>query len=109
MKSEKVLGYFLLAAGLVLIIFSLRAAYGVLSATAFPAQIFKINSIVLSVPAQAGNPSVSVELLSGETASKFADLTLWYMLMFFFVSGGAKIAALGIQLLKEIKVSVKGN
>jgi hypothetical protein len=109
MKNEKILGYFLLIIGLILVAAAMRGAYTVFTGIAKPAQMFKISSVVFSVPGQAGNPATSVELLSGEVASKFADMGIWYILMLFVVSGGAKIASLGIQLIKEIKVVVKGS
>jgi len=46
-------------------------------------------------------------LISGEELNKLAAMVFWYMLMFFIVYAGGKIASLGVNLIREIKVEVK--
>ncbi len=107
-KTEKFIGYALLAAGLIIIAFSAYNAYLIFTGASAPPQVFKLESVVLNLNNNAGLVN-SLELISGENATKFTNMAVWYVLMFFLVQAGGKISSLGIQLLKEIKVIVKSK
>ena len=107
--TDKIIGYVLLVVGLILIIFAAYSMLDVFIGTREPPSILKINSITISVPVGLGAPPEKIELLSGTDVSKIANLGLWYILMFFFASIGSKIGGLGVQLIREIKVVVKGQ
>jgi hypothetical protein len=107
-KTEKVLGYALLAAGLVIIVLSAYNAYLIFTGASAPPQVFKMESVVINLNSNSG-PANSLELISGQNASKFTNMAVWYVLMFFLAQAGGKISSLGIQLLKEIKVVVKAK
>jgi len=102
-KNEKILGYILLVAGLLFILLAAYNAYTVFTGSGDPPEMFKMDSI--EIPATNNSPAVP--LMSGENFSKLMDLVCWYILMLFFAQAGSKIASLGIQLIKEIKVIVK--
>jgi hypothetical protein len=45
-----------------------------------------------------------IEILSGEEINKIANMSLYFLFMFFIASAGSRISDLGIKLLKEIKL-----
>ncbi len=104
-KNEKILGYVLLGAGLLFILLTAHSVYAVFTGISAAPQIFKMDSI--EIPAANGAPAVAI--MSGKNLSKLMDLGGWYILMFFLAQAGAKIAGLGIQLIKEIRVTVKSK
>jgi hypothetical protein len=104
-KNEKILGYVLLGVGLLFILLSAHNSYTAFTGSANPPEMFKMESI--EIPATNNSPAVP--LMSGKNFSKLMDLVCWYILMFFFAQAGSKIASLGIQLVKEIKVTVKSK
>ena len=81
--------------------------YNVFTGVMAPPALFTLKDIVVSVPMQGGMGRVSMELVSGANASKFLNMGIWYMLMGFVASAGSRVANLGVQLLREIKVVVK--
>ena len=103
--NEKILGYILLSVGLLFIMLSAYNIYTVFTGSASAPNMFKIDSI--EIPATNNSPAVP--LMSGENFSKLMNLIPWYILMFFFVLAGGKIASLGIQLIKDIKVTIKSK
>ena len=107
-RAEKIIGYVLLGAGLVLILLAVNSAYTVFTGAGNPPALFKMDSIVINVNNPSGGTN-SVELLSGAIASRFADMVSWYILMFFLLQAGAAIAGLGIKLVKEIRLTVKSR
>ncbi len=107
-KTEEIIGYVLLGAGLIFILLAAYNVYTIFTGVSAPPEVFKMKSIVLNVNNNAGGTN-SVELVSGKVASKFMDMSVWYILMFFLVQAGSKIASLGIQMVKKIKVIVKSK
>ncbi|MFA6218113.1 MAG: hypothetical protein WDL87_10735 [Candidatus Omnitrophota bacterium] len=105
----KILGYVLLAAGLIIIIVSMSNAYTVFSGNHNAPQVITLESITVSVPGERGSAGATVEIISGNVATKFANMLIWYVLMVFVMMGGSKIAGVGASLLREIKVVVKGE
>jgi hypothetical protein len=108
-KTERMTGFILLGVGLLLIFIAVNCVYTIFSGAATPPELFKIDSITISVPTGTDTSTKPMELLKGEQASKFINMAVWYILMLFILSAGSKIAGLGVQLLREIKVVVKGN
>jgi hypothetical protein len=104
-KNEKILGYILLSAGLLFILLTAYNIYTVFTGSGSAPEIFKMETI--EIPATNNSPAVP--LMSGNNFSKLMDMVSWYILMFFFAQAGSKIASIGIQLIKEIKVTVKSK
>jgi len=107
-KTEGIIGYGLLGVGLIFIFLAAYNVYTVFTGVSAPPEVFNLESISLNANNNAGGTN-SVELVSGKTASKFMDMSVWYILMFFMVQAGGKIASLGIQMVKEIKVVLKNK
>jgi hypothetical protein len=105
MKDEKIVGYVLLAVGLVLIFFSIFQMVQVFGGANPPPNLFNFSDIRFPLPEQ----DEMVTVMSGEELSKIADLSMWYLLMFFVMWAGGKIASLGVNLIKETKMEAKGR
>jgi hypothetical protein len=106
-KDYKAVGYGLLIAGLIMIIYSVFSMYSVYTGATPPPPVIQMNSVTISLPTGAGIPPVQTELISGTDSSKLVNMGIWYALMFFVVSAGGRISGLGVQLIREIKVEVK--
>jgi hypothetical protein len=48
------------------------------------------------------------QVISGQDMNKAAGMLFWFVLMAFILWAGGKIASLGVNLLREIKVEIKG-
>jgi hypothetical protein len=101
-KDEKIVGYILLAAGVIVIFFSIYQMWIVFTGGSPAPKLFNFADV--SIPGAQGQ---NILLISGQELSKLADLAFWYILMFFIVWAGGKIASLGVDLLREIKVEIK--
>jgi len=101
-RDEKIVGYVLLAVGVVVIFFSIYQMWVVFTGGSPPPKLFNFSDV--SIPGAQGQ---NVILMSGQELSNLADLAFWYILMFFIVWAGGKIASLGVDLLREIRVEIK--
>jgi len=101
-KDEKIVGYVLLAIGVIVIFFSIYQMWVVFTGGSPPPELFNFSDV--SVPAAQGQ---NILLMSGQELSKLAALAFWYILMFFILWAGGKIASLGVDLLREIRVEIK--
>ncbi len=106
-KDYKAVGYALLVAGLVLIIYSVYSLYSVYSGATPAPSVIQMNSVTISLPTSAGMPPVQTELLSGRESTKLVNMGIWFALMTFIASAGGRIGGLGVNLIREIKVTVK--
>jgi hypothetical protein len=104
-NPEKIIGYVLLGIGVLFIVIALHNVYTVFTGVAAAPEMFKIANIKIDLPNNTG----SAELVAGDVASKFLNLMLWYILMFFLATAGNLIAGLGVTLLRQIKVTVKSK
>ncbi|MCX7927394.1 MAG: hypothetical protein N2606_04585 [Candidatus Omnitrophica bacterium] len=104
-NTEKFVGYCLLILGLFIIIFSAYQVYIVFVGIANPPRVMNFEDITMQLP----NIQGKVEIFASDILNKIGNLILWYLVMFFMVSCGHKIANLGIFLLRQIKVSVKAK
>jgi hypothetical protein len=119
--NNKVVGYLLLSIGLIAIFFSAFSVYSVFTGKTQPVQLFNSDGISLDLgklmggqmpPEQAEqlgnvqNPAQS-ELIKPELINKPLNLSAHLFLMGFLVNAGFRIASLGNQLLRPIKVKLK--
>lgn len=102
LKGEKIVGYVLLAVGVVVIFFSIYQMWVVFTGGSPAPKLFNFSDV--SIPGAQGQ---NVLLMSGQELNKLADLAFWYILMFFILWAGGKIASLGVDLLREIRVEIK--
>lgn len=117
--SEKVVGYLLLVLGILLIIGSALGAFLVLSGKLQPFQVLTLPPITLDLSGlmQAENPdaqlppqaNLETELIKSDIINKPLNLVAHLLFMAFLVNVGFKISTLGVQLLRPIRVSVRGE
>lgn len=119
---DKTLGYILLAAGVVLIITTLIWVFITLTGKAKVSQAFNIEAPSIPIPApnlsldesslppqivgavkQSQPQQQSIKLFSNEVFSNLINMGVFYMLAMFVASTGAKIASIGVQLIKNPK------
>ena len=100
--SEKFTAYFLLIAGIIVIVLSSFQIYRVFTGRVRPFSLFRLSGLTIQIP-QA--PSGQMELLRGSDLTAIADLSAYYFLMSFFLNVGFKVSSLGIQLLRPIVVN----
>jgi hypothetical protein len=102
-KTEKIIGYVLLALGIILLIFSIIEMIDVYYGYAAPPKLFSIGDISLSL----GNNSVNASTIQGAQVSQLPNLFFWFLLMGFVLLAGGKIASLGVNMIKEIQVEIR--
>ena len=102
-KNEKILGYVLLGLGIALMLFSIVEMLTVYFGNNLPPNLVSTSDI--SLP--GGQNGANVTFLSGVELSQILNLSFWYLLMFFIMAAGGKIASLGVSMVKDIKVEVK--
>ena len=106
-KDYKAVGYALLIAGLILIIWAVYSMYNVYTGAAPPPSVIEMKGVSISLPTGTGTPPVQAELISGRDSSKLVNMGFWFALMTFVASAGGRIGGLGVKLIREIKVEVK--
>jgi len=106
---EVILGYILLCIGLICMAFALLCAYQVFTNAKSPPEIFQMESAAFSFSPYSNAPAVETKFFLDPSIKTVVNMLLYYMLMFFILSAGAKISSLGIQLLRRIKVEVKNK
>ena len=104
--NEKVVGYVLLAVGVVMIFFSVYLMFNVFTGASAPPSLFNFSDVSFPIP-QPDGTSETVHIISGQDMNRMAAMGFWYMLMFFIAYAGGKVASLGVNLIKEIRVEVK--
>ena len=127
LKADKVLGYLLLSIGLIFILWTVFSIYGVLTGKTKPAQVFNVQAPEITLPSvgsQATLPEglqlpggislntsdqnpTKVKIIPDEVFNGLLNIGIYYLLMMFIASSGAKISSIGIQLVKDIKVEIK--
>jgi peptidoglycan biosynthesis protein MviN/MurJ (putative lipid II flippase) len=102
LKDEKTVGYILLTIGIIFIFFSIYEMMNVFTGASPPPSLFNFSDIYF--PGPEGS---SVLMISGREMNKLVAMTFWYILMFFIMFAGGKIASLGVNLIREIRVEIK--
>ena len=114
--AAKILGYFLLIIGLVLIGFSLISIYFVFTQKSSPTTIFHQSSIYINprqfipqdVPDQLNEEKLSelapIEILSQDTINTALNLAAHLIFMGFVSSVGFKLSSLGIQIIRSLAI-----
>lgn len=106
MKFDKVAGYILLAVGLGMMLSAAFLLFNVVTGASDPPRLFEFSDVSIPIPQPEGG-SETVEILSGQEMSRMAAMGFWYLLMFFIVLVGGRIASLGVNLIREIRVEIK--
>jgi hypothetical protein len=121
--SEKVIGYILLAAGILLIILTTFSMYNVFTKKSKPVELFNLGGISLDLsqmlsgdlsPAQReqlakSNFQTETEIIKEDLINAPLNYAAHLMLMSFIAGAGFKIAKLGVMFLRPIKVKLKSQ
>jgi len=97
-KNGKIVGYVLLALGVVVIFFAVFEMIFVFTGMNAPPKLFSFQDISAN----------GARVISGQDMNKAAGMLVWFVLMAFIMWAGGKIGSLGVNLLREIKVEIKG-
>lgn len=115
MNYNKIIGYVLLAAGILLIILTLYHSYNIFTGISQPPLLFKIEEPVSAVKSQLESGGISQELqeqIKGgvvkqvgqiipiEAISKALNLFIWSTFAWLLVFAGAQVAGIGIKMVK---------
>src|SRR3972149_2643810 len=115
-NSEKLLGYVLLLIGLVFILVATFSIYRVLTGKSTPPKIFDVESPTFNLPtanlnvpegvnlpegfAVSQSNNNSIKIIPDEVYNTVLNMGINYLAMMFIASSGAKIAGIGIKLIK---------
>ena len=97
-KNGRIVGYVLLAVGVAVIFFAVFEMILVFTGSNGPPKLFNFQDISVN----------GTLVVSGQNINKASGLLVWFVLMAFVMWGGGKVASLGVNLLREIKVEIKG-
>ena len=97
-KNRRTVAYVLLAVGVAVIFFAVFEMIFVFTGMNAPPKLFSFQDI-------SANGS---RVISGQDMNKAAGMLVWFVLMVFIMWAGGKIGSLGVNLLREIKVELKG-
>lgn len=116
MNYTKVIGWILLLAGAALIGWILLSSYNIFTGKTEAPIIFKAETEEKSALSETKNLSIQAEiqkemekmigeqlkgLLPFDTLPRLLNLTVWTMLAWILIFGGAQISGLGIKLIKN--------
>lgn len=117
--KEKVTGYTLLIIGIVIMIFSVTGVYMVFSGKTDAFKVFSLPPITLDLSGLMAteNPEMELppqanletELVKSEVLNSPLNLIAHLLFMGFLLNAGFKISSLGVQMLRPIKVKVRGD
>ena len=111
--SEKVVGYSLLAVGIVVILDSALSVYMVFTKRVTPIDLFSFPGISVDVPRENTDSTTQstqkTELISSAMLNESSNLFAHLMLMGFMASNGSKIAAIGVSMVRPIVVKLKAK
>lgn len=121
--ADKLVGYVMLALGVAMILFAVRSMYSVFTDRSPVPPLITVGDIGFSVPAMGPGPDVQSEskgepvpearegimLMSGDQASKAANLMLWNILMFFVAYSGSMIGGLGVKLVTGVRTVARSE
>lgn len=123
-KVDKTIGYWLLAAGILMIVVPIFLIANVLTGKNKPPQVFNVEAPTFDLPlsgqqlelpkdvklpqgfvSQGG--SQKTKIIPDEVFNSSLNIGVYYLLMVFIASSGSKIAGIGVKLIKDIKIQVK--
>ncbi|MEK7061787.1 MAG: hypothetical protein AAB957_00825 [Patescibacteria group bacterium] len=110
---NKIIGYSLLIAGLLLIIFTLYQSYNIFVGHSLPPLIFKVQAPIPPLKTNVTgslqdlqkqlNDEISkqiIQMIPADTLPKILNLFSWSILSGIFIFGGSQIAILGVKMIK---------
>ena len=112
MSLERIVGYVLLALGIVVMVFAAIQIVMVFTNKANPIEFFTSESIIMQQveSEDIGGGSLSIpQLIDPELLNNVLNMTVYFLIMNFLLGLGFKIANLGVQLVRPIKIEVRNN
>ena len=106
MRGERAAGYTLLSIGLGLIMVSLYLLLTVFLGHTAPPKIIGETDIVAEIPVSTPYGEATVKMDLGFLAKVF-NVGFWYLLCIALTLIGGRVAGLGVNLLKEVRVEIK--
>ena len=111
MNFQKVIGWILLIAGIIIIGWTLMSSYNIFTAKEAVPEFFEIPKEEIISP-KAGTQDIQAQLqkmigeqmkgiLPVDSITKLLNLVVWSMLAFILIFGGSQISGLGIKLIKK--------
>ncbi|MEK7565986.1 MAG: hypothetical protein AAB506_02995 [Patescibacteria group bacterium] len=97
--TEKIVGYFLLGIGILVIVFAAANIYFVFTGQAQPVQLFHLSSVSLQIPNLG-----KTDLISAVDLNQTSNLGAQLLLMGFLAGIGQKLASLGVGLVRPIVI-----
>ena len=112
MSLERIVGYVLLALGIVVMVFAAIQIVMVFTNKANPIEFFTSESIIMQQveSEDIGGGSLSIpQLIDPELLNNVLNMAVYFLIMNFLLGLGFKIANLGVQLVRPIKIEVRNN
>ncbi len=115
--TEKVTGYLLIVLGLAMMAFALFSVYNVFTNKGEIVNLFNLPGISIdlssALPAdmpkteESQTTGLKTDLIPSETINKPLNLIAHLLFMSFVLNVGFKIASIGVQLVRTIKVNLR--
>lgn len=119
--TEKIIGYILIAVGLITIALAVNSVYKVFTGKDQPSNIMDLPAITLDMSSLIGgdispaqretinkqNPNLKTELFPAKSLNTPLNLVYHLIFMGFIVTVGFKVASIGTQLARPIKVNLR--
>jgi hypothetical protein len=99
--AEKIIGYFLIIAGIFVIFLSGFNGYQILTKKTQPVKILNLKGISIDLSQTTGIKQPPVELISTKDLNETLNLFAYLTILGFFLNVGFKIASLGVNLIKQ--------
>ena len=127
-NPEKIIGYILVASGLALILVSTVLLVNVLTGKSKPYQVFNVESPTINLPTsnlevkapenlklpegfsinqKKEEQQSAFKIIPDELLNGTVNIGLFYLMAMFLTSVGAKIAGIGVSMIKEVKVKIE--
>jgi hypothetical protein len=104
MEANKIIGYVLLLAGLLLILVPLFQTYQIFTGKSLPPQVFKTETVTANPNAgfdlQKQMQNAFIAILPLALINNTLNLLGWLTLMVILMFGGGQLANIGIKLIK---------
>ena len=97
-KNGRIVGHALLAVGIAVIFFAVIEMILVFTGANGPPSLFNFSDISFN----------GTLVVKGQDMNRASGMLAWFILMAFVMWGGGKVASLGVNLLREIRIEVKG-
>ncbi|MFA5362663.1 MAG: hypothetical protein WC335_05385 [Candidatus Omnitrophota bacterium] len=107
--TEKSIGLTLLCVGLFIIGVAVYQGVAVFSGANIPPSIAKIQELVIASSSMdtSGVKIGPMKLMVNKEMNAVIDMSLWAVLMLLLVTAGGKIAGVGAQMMRDVRIVVK--